>query len=220
MNFIDNFFVFPQAVNIEGELKCNIDPDRYTVYFRNISHVINLTDIPENSTTVLLYDHQSESFLQVNAWEELVSKAVVTSQQALRILQRASFVQIDYYHGKYFTKVFLPVNQLVLNSDTHDFTLYSCFPINYLHPVDWHYSITADVIEAVIHDKTLSMIIEVVPSVLSDSEMYLSHGSETVKLVVGKNTISLPYVQGELIHFGHKPHYKGMGNSLKVEDYL
>jgi len=219
MNYIDNFFVFPQAINVDGKLKCNISENSFKVCYQSYSCEVKLLSLPQNSTTMLLYD-ESIGFIQIDEWENTVSQAKVTSQAALNYLRRACFIQIDHYQTQYFTKVFLPIRQLVLESDTHDFTFHSCFPIDFLHPIDWHYQITADLLSANIKDGILTVVVDVVPSVLFTGDMYLNYTTQAIKLVKGKNNITLPYSQGNLMHFGHKPYYKGMGNCIKVENYL
>lgn len=220
MSFIDNLFVFSEAVKANGRLKCNIDGDSYTFHYRTACHTIRLSSLPPDSATLLLYDHLSDSFIEVRHWDDLVSQAGVTSPEALRILRRASFFQADYFNGEYFIKIFLPLEQMVLDSDTHDFSLYSCFPVDYFHPLDRQYSITHDVLRASVRDGELAMELEIVPSVLPRQRMYLTYGDRTVPLSPGRNSVVLPYRQGQRVHFGDKPYFRGVSNSLKVEDYL
>lgn len=220
MSFIDDFFVFPEAVNIAGRLKCNVEPNSYTLFFQGSSHKVDLLLLPPDSVTLVLFDELSQSFFQINHWEKIISHAKLASQEALRALRRACFLQIDSFSNTYFTKLFLPVRQIVLESDTHDFSLYSQFPISYLHPIDWQYQITADVMSAKIKKEILEVELDVIPPVRADREMYLNYGDAAVKLSAGTNSIALPYLQGEFIYFSCIPHHKGMGNYCKIEDYL
>jgi hypothetical protein len=220
MSFIDDFFVFPQAVSLTGALQCDIFDGDYKLSFNGSSHIVKLSCIPPNSTTMLLYIEETASFLQIDQWEEAVSQVGVTSQEALRLLRRVCFMQIDYYHAKPFIKVFLPINQVTLQSSTHDFSLYSHFPVNFIHPVDWQYQINADVVSAKVSGEMLELCLTVLPPVLSERDMYLTYGHDTQKLVVGENRFVLPYVKGEHVYLGNKPLYKGRGNLIPVESYL
>lgn len=220
MDFIDDFFVFPQAVNVEGELTLNIKDNEYTLAFREVSHSFQITSLQPNSTMVMLFDEPSNSFLQVDNWQDVVRDAGLSSLEALYKLSRPNFIQIDNIRGKYFTKVFLPVNQLILKSDTHDFGLYSHFPINYLHPVDWQYQISMDILSAKVKENRLSLLVDVVPPVTTSEAMFLRYGGESVELVGGKNKFSFPYRKDELIYLGSTPDCKGKGNSYQIEAYL
>ena len=220
MTFIDDFFVFPEAIDIDGQLKCNVEPASYTLFFQDAAHKIELSALPADSVTLVLFDGPSRSFLQINHWEKIVSSSRLASQEALRVLRRACFLQIDSFNSKYFTKLFLPVKQMVLNSDTHDFSLYSHFPLSYLHPIDWQYQIGADVVSAEVKDNILEMILDIIPPVQTNRDMYLNYGDAAVKLSSGQNFVTAPYVQGELIYLSCIPHHKGMGNYCKIEGYL
>ncbi len=219
MSFIDNFFVFPQAVAIEGELKCNITADCYTLSFMESSHTIDLARLEPDSTTLVLYDEGSRSLFQVDHWEKILAHERLSSQQALYKLNRPNFIQVDHCRGGTFTKIFLPMNQIILASDTNDFSLYSHFPIDYLHPVDWHYHPTMTILDAVVEGNTLTLEIDAVPAIF-DRDMFLSYGNESVRVPAGRNTLAFYYVKGKTLHLGSKPYYKGRGNSYRIEDYL
>lgn len=220
MSFIDNLFVFPQAVAIEGHLRCNITGDGLLLKFDDSLIDIKMADLYGDSTTIVLYNEPTQEMVLVQQWEKLVSEAGVTARQALQYLRRACFLQIDYYQGKYFIKVFLPINQLVLASDTNNFTFNSCFPLDFLHPIDWQYHITADVLSAVVKEGILTLELDIIPSVLFDQGMYLNYGDRTIQLAEGLNHVALPYVEGQLVHFSDKPGHRGMGNCIQVENYL
>lgn len=219
MNFLDDFFVFPQAIAIEGELKLDFAMDNYTLYFRDKSHTISLLQLEADSTTMLLFDEGSESFFQVDNWQKILRHERLSSQQALKLIGRPNFIQIDKYSGRLFTKVFLPNNQFVLASDTHDFTLYSHFSIDYIHPLDWHYQPSIDILAAVVKGNALTLRLDAIPSIFNGS-MFLSYGDESVELSAGLNTLNFPYIEGETLHLGNKPHYKGIANSFRIEEYL
>ena len=220
MDFIDDFFVFPQAVDIEGELTLNIQDSEYTIAFRDISHTFQLTSLQPNSTLLLLFDEPSNSFLQVDNWQDVVSEAGLSSLEALHKIRRPNFIQIDHTRGKYFTKVFLPAKQLILKSDTHDFGLYSHFPISYLHPVDWQYQISMDILSAELIGKNVKLLIDVVPPVTTSEAMFLRYGEHSVQVAAGKNQLSFPYKKDELLYLGNTPNCKSIGNSYRLEVYL
>ncbi|MBP2636003.1 MAG: hypothetical protein H6Q72_1910 [Firmicutes bacterium] len=202
---IEHFFVFPNCVNIEGQLTIDITPGQYKIECGENQYTVNRQDIPDNSSFCLLYDYMLDDFIPIEHWEKLTACLNMRSMETLAYLQQSCVFQIHYYNKIPFVKVFLPQGQQTLVSHTHNFSENSYFPISFIHPLDYLYFPTFDIFNVSLDDAQENVIIDLhlVPSV-TNFAVYANYGMYCLPLNPGVNHVTIPYCPGESLYIGAK----------------
>ncbi len=202
---IEDFFIFPDCVNVDGQLKIDITPGQYWIEFGGNDYTVNLSKIPPNSSFCLLYDYMIDDLIPVVHWEKLTSCLGMRSMETLNFLQQSCMFQIHYYNATPFVKVFLPRGQQTLISHTHDFSVNSYFPISFIHPFDYLYLPTFDVFNVSLDDNKENVVIDMqlIPPV-TNFDVYANYGANCLQLKPGVNQLTIPYCPGENLYIGAK----------------
>jgi len=213
-----DFFVFHGSVHADGLLSCDIYNDKYVVRFNNKEFVLLLKDLKEDSVFVLMYDNATDELIPFYNWDKLQALTQLQSMELLQALQQNAFFQLYYYGKRPFVKVFLPINQQTLMSNTHNFSQNLYWPTDMIHPLDYLYIPTFEILTAEVSGGMVTMEIDIVPSVHRDN-MYLSYGGRAISVQPGRQIVTLPYAPGERVYVGAKDNRK-KGCSFDLEGLL
>lgn len=211
-------FVFSNTVAAEGSLKLNILQDQYEVTFNTQVVRIKLTELNEHSSSMVMYNNALDQLYCLHNFRQIAEEFKLSVSEVLTKTQNNAFMQIDCKQGSPFVKIFLPQGQYTLLSDTHDFAD-NCYLVkDFIHPLDWQYCATYDLVHIDRRDGLLTAIIEVAPA-LSGEQVFLNYGKQVWPLGVGENHVSLTYCQGEKFYIG-RPGCRYEGQTLEVEKLL
>lgn len=213
-----DFFIFPNCVEVSGEMRVDITGNQYSIDFSNHHYIIDLDEIPLQSVFCLLYDCIMDVIIPIKHWEKLTGCLQLRSMEALNHLQQNCIFQLYYYNNKPFVKVFLPAGQQTLISNTHDFSLNRYLPVSFIHPVDYLYLPTVDVLSVNRKNGKIMLEINMIPPI-TGYDVYATYGDFTIELKAGVNKVIAPYCKKERLYFGAKEERK-KGLSFDIEELL
>lgn len=220
MPTIDHFYVFPECVKVNGWLKVNIVDGNYEVAIDNNCAVVANEQINKNTANLVLYDEAAGNWTLFNDIDSVLKQSNIAASDFLKAINQNALLQIDWFGSGHFVKAFLPIGQMNLLSDTHDFSQCAHFPLTAIHPVDWQYQPSAILRKAkFVEAGQIKLNIEAIPSVLSDS-IYYRYGTQSGSIPLGAHDIDLVYEPQQVMKIGK---YEGFTYSYKdipVEEAL
>ncbi|MDU4960949.1 MAG: hypothetical protein E6X17_09870 [Sporomusaceae bacterium] len=219
MRTIDHFYVFPECVRVSGQLKVNIADDQYAVSINNQHTSIAFDQIHKNTANLVLYDAAMGTLTLFKDLDSVTKQQHVLASDFLKAIQKNSLLQIDWFGSGHFVKAFLPMGQVNLLSDTHDFSQCAHFPLTAIHPVDWQYQPSAILRQAELAGSQLRLRIEAIPSILSDSIFY-RYGSQTGAIPLGVHDILLSYEPQQVLHIGKHEGFAYSYKDIAIEESL
>lgn len=208
-----NLFVFPDAVNRyedSEKIKLNIDGDKFHMITGNTKNTIDTSLLRDGSTTMVLNNGDIDNTFVLYNFREILQALNLTPQEMLHSLNLRGFMQIDKCNGDLFIKVFLLKGDSCLESDTDDFSSYAHCTLDYIHPLDWAYSWTVKHVNAELDGDYVNIEFDLLKSDFWSRDVYVSHGGQSAKLVVGHNKVRFKYIDTENAYIGEENcRYKG-----------
>jgi len=212
---IDHLFVFSDTVSVDGSLTLNIVQGYYEITFNEQIARINMNDLKDDCVTMVMYNNYLDRMYCLYNFKQVAQVFGMKNSDVLKYTKHNAFVQIDQKRSVPFIKVFLPKDQYTLCSDTHDFSD-NCHVIkDFIHPLDWHYCATYDLLHVVKQGNLINVLMDVVPS-FSGEKVFLNYGRQVYSLESGENKLMLSYCPGEKIYVG-SPNSRYEGHAIDVE---
>lgn len=220
MRTIDHFYVFPECVRVSGQLKVNIADGNYEVSINNNAAIVTKDQIDKNTANLVLYDEAMGSLMLFNDLDSVTKRNKLSASDFLKAIKRNALLQIDWFGSGHFVKAFLPIGQMNLLSDTHDFSQCAHFPITAIHPVDWQYQPSAILRKAEFGEANqIKLSIEAIPSILSGC-IYYRYGTQSGSIPLGVHDITLSYEPQQMIKIGKYEGFEYSYKDIPVEEAL
>lgn len=221
MKTVDHFYVFPECVRAYNtQLKVNITDGGYEVTIDNKTLIVDNASIRKNTSNIVMFDTILGEMFLFKDFDSVTKKSNISANNFLKQVRQSGLLQIDWFGTGHFVKAFLPIGQVNLLSDTHDFSQCSHFPISAIHPVDWQYQPDAILRNIYILDGgKLDIRIESIPSMLSDS-IYYRYGSQSGSIPLGLNDIVLNFEPRAVLQIGKHEGFKYSYRDIDVEELL
>ena len=180
---------------------------------------INPELIADGNAAMVLFSPITNSLLVHYGYSCLCEAMNVTHSEFLDVASLYGFMQIDRYKNRVYIKVFLPRGQYSLESDTDDYSDNVYMTADAIHPVDWQYIPTFDLIDAAVTDKgKLLLRLGVCRPAVEEAEgnMHINYAGQTAELKDGEHTYEFTFVKGENAYIGY-PYSRRKGRMLEVD---
>lgn len=222
-----DIFVFPDMMNIVGTVKLDTYGREMTLTYTVMDDepasckkvVINPELIKDGSTAAVLYSPITNSLIVHYGYSALCEAMNVTHSEFLKVAGLYCFMQLDRYKNKVFIKVILPKEQFSLESDTDDYSDNVYMTADCVHPLDWQYVPTFDLVDAKINDKgKLLLTLGVCRPAVEEAEgnMHINYAGQVLPLKDGVHTYELYFLKGENAYIGY-PNSRRKGRMLEVD---
>lgn len=219
-------FVFTDMVNAEGRISLDRDgsDDRYTLAYSFDGTVktvhIDLSTIKDGNAAMVLYSPIVNSLIVHYGYSALCEAMNVTHSEFLKVASLYGFMQMDRYGNRVFIKVFLPKGQFCLDSDTDDYSDNAYLTADCVHPLDWQYIPTYDLVSVTVDEgdkPQLHMTLRVCRPAVEEAmgNMYINYAGQCQELHDGVNHINFRFVKGENAYIGY-PYSRHKGRMIEV----
>ena len=220
MQTIDHFYVFPECVKVSGQLKVNISDGHYEVSINNHAAIVTKEQIAKNTANLVLYDEAMGALTLLQDLDSVTKRNNISASDFLKAINKNALLQIDWFGSGHFVKAFLPIGQMNLLSDTHDFSQCAHFPIAAIHPVDWQYQPGAILRKAEFGDgNQIKLSIEAIPSLLSDC-IYYRYGTQSGSIPLGVHDITLSYEPQQIVKIGKYEGFEYSYRDIPVDEVI
>lgn len=214
-----DLFVFANSVSIDGRLCINIDEKGIVeIIYNDKSCYVDTSVLNNWSTTCVLFNQLNDSLFTVYNYHEMCKLQNLTHSEMLKMACVNCFMQIDKKNGKLFSKIFLPYNQFTLESDKNDFSENLYLTKDFIHPLDWQYMWTFELLKLEKADDLLNGTIDIAPSCLGGT-LFINYAGQIQQILPGENQFSFKFVKGENLFLG-EPYARYKGQMIEVEKAL
>lgn len=222
-----DIFVFPDTVKAPGFVKLDRGDKDYVLTYallddepRSYKSVhVNPELIADGAVAMVLYSPVTNKLLVHYGYSCLCEAMDVTHSEFLEVANLYGFMQLDRYKNRVYIKVFLPRGQYSLESDTDDYSDNVYMTADAIHPVDWQYIPTFDLVDAAVTDegKLLLRLGVCRPAVdEAGDNMHINYAGQVAELKDGEHTYEFTFVKGENAYIGY-PHSRRKGRMLEVD---
>ena len=222
-----DIFVFPDMVKAPGTIKLDRDGKDYVLTYvladdepRSYRSVhINPELIADGVAAMVLYSPVNDKLLVHYGYSCLCEAMNLTHSEFLEVASLYGFMQLDRYKNRVYIKVFLPKGQYSLESDTDVYSDNVYMMADCVHPIDWQYIPTFDLVDAAVTDKgKLLLRLGVCRPAVEEAEgnMHINYAGQTAELVEGEHTYEFTFVKGENAYVGY-PHSRRKGRMLEID---
>lgn len=217
-----DLFPFADVVRLPGRIKLDSSDGNYSLtYVDGDLHqtvTINPHCLADGNTAMVIYSPINQQLLVHYGFSALCEAMNVTHSEFLKLTQLHGLMQLDRYEDRLYIKVFLPKNQYVLDSDTDDYSDKLYLNADCIHPLDWQYVPTFDLLDARIDGDKLYLKLDVCRPSVDEAmgNMHINYAGQTAELRQGVCTYIFTYVAGENAYIGY-PHSRRRGRILEID---
>lgn len=217
-----DLFPFADVVELPGRVKLDKSGEIYKLSYiegdLKKSVAINTNCITNGNVAMVIYSPLNQKLLVHYGFSALCEAMDVTHSEFLKLTQLHGLMQLDRYDGRLYIKVFLPQNQYVLDSDTDDYSDKLYLDADCIHPLDWQYMPTFDLMDAKIDNGKLILELDTCrPSVdAAAGNMHINYAGQCLELRQGESRYEFVYVPGENAYIGY-PYSRRKGRILEID---
>ncbi len=215
-----HLFIFPDAVCSDDRIKLNIHGDELELWCNDKRVSIREHLLRSGSSATIIRNYMKNEFYPLYNFREILQYISMAPTEALSLLKINGYMQIDRSGEDSFVKVFLPVGQGELESDTTDFSQYPHVPGFKLHDLDRVYSWNAVTEKVWVEGNTIQLRVFLHRSHFCKDPLYVSHGGQSVALQDGDNEISFEYQPAEDVYYGLTWNGRYVGRRAKIKELL
>lgn len=216
-------FVFPDMVGVQGRISLNRDGDVYALrYTQNDNFVrevfIDTEVISDGNVAMVMFCPITGDLIVHYGFSQICESLNMTHSEFLKTVSIFGFMQLDRYKDRVFCKVFLPKGQYSLDSGTDDYSDNAYMTADCIHPLDWQYVPTYDLVDAKVEDGRLKLTLGVCRPAVSEAmgNMHINYAGQCAELVDGECTYEFKHVKGENAYIGY-PYSRRKGRMIDVE---
>lgn len=215
-----HIFIFPNSVRSDDRIKLNIHGDELELWCNDKKVTVREHLLRSGSSTSVIRNYMKDEFYPLYNFREILQYISMAPAETLRLLGINGYMQIDRSGGDSFIKVFLPVGQEDLLSDTTDFSGYPHVPGVRLHELDRAYSWNAVTERARLEGGRLFLQVFLHRSTFCKDPLYVSHGGQSMALQDGENEIVLEYVPMEDVYYGLTENGRYVGRRANIKEII
>lgn len=203
-----NIFPFADVVELPGRVKLDKSGEVYKLSYIEgdfkKSVAINTNCIANGNVAMVIYSPLNQKLLVHYGFSALCEAMDVTHSEFLKLTQLHGLMQLDRYGDTIYIKVFLPKGQYCLDSDTNSYANKLYLNADCIHPLDWQYMPTFDLLDAKIDNGKLILELNTCrPSVdAANGNMHINY--------------EFVYVPGENAYIGY-PYSRRKGRVLEID---
>lgn len=220
--FKKDLFVFPDIVNISGEISLNCKDGVYCLMYQYgaETHTVHINPnlIADGNVAMVIYSPLNNSLFVHYGFSQLCESMNVTHSEFLKLACVNGLMQIDRYGKRLFIKVFLPKKQYSLYSDTDDYSDNAYLTADCCHPLDWQYIPTYELIDAKVEDEKLYLTLGVCRPSVDEAmgNMHINYAGQCAELQDGEHTYVFHFVKKENAYVGY-PYSRRKGRIIDIE---
>lgn len=215
-----HIFIFPDAICSDDRIKLNIHGDELKLWCNDRKVSIKEHLLRSGSSTTVIRNYLKDEFYPLYNFREILQYISMVPTEMLKLLKINGYMQVDRSGEDSFIKVFLPIGQVELESDTTDFSTYPHVPGFRLHGLDREYSWNAITEKAWVEGNTIHLQVFLHRSPFCKDPLYVSHGGQSVALQNGENKISFEYLPAEDVYYGLTWNGRYVGRRAKIKELL
>lgn len=220
-------FVFPDMVGLPGRVSLNREGDVYTLrytlddnsgqpFVREV--VIDTEAVCDGNVAMVMFCPITNDMIVHYGFSQICESLNMTHSEFLQIVSVYGLMQVDRYQERVFCKVFLPKKQHSLDSVTDDYSDNAYMTADCVHPLDWQYMPTYDLVNAKVEDGRLELTLGVCRPAVNEAmgNMHINYAGQCLELADGEHTYVFKYVKGENAYIGY-PYSRRKGRMIDIE---
>lgn len=217
-----DLFPFADVVELPGRVKLDKSGEVYKLSYIEgdfkKSVAINTNCIANGNVAMVIYSPLNQKLLVHYGFSALCEAMDVTHSEFLKLTQLHGLMQLDRYGDTIYIKVFLPKGQYCLDSDTNSYANKLYLNADCIHPLDWQYMPTFDLLDAKIDNGKLILELNTCrPSVdAAAGNMHINYAGQCLELRQGQSKYEFVYVPGENAYVGY-PYSRRKGRVLEID---
>lgn len=217
-----DLFPFADVVKLPGRIKLNSTDGNNSLTYEECglrkTVTINPHCLADGNTAMVIYSPLNQQLLVHYGFSALCEAMDATPSEFFKLTQLHGLMQLDRYGDRLYIKVFLPQNQYVLDSDTDDYSNKLYLNADCIHPLDWQYIPTFDLLNAEIYEDKLILKLDVCRPSVEEAlgNMHINYAGQTAELRQGAHDYVFTYVPGENAYIGY-PHSRRKGRILEID---
>lgn len=218
--FLKNCFVFHTKNKLFGELTLDIYNSFLHLQYDDKSLTLYFDTIEEDSSVLLGYNTIVEKLYTLYNFDVITGYLNCLNKDFCRLSKVYSFMQIDRKNHQFFTKIFLPINQFSLHSNTHSFydncydveTASDLFDLRFIPKIYIH--------SAKIHNNQLYLDYEIHHSDYHEEFIYFTYLNESKKVLTRRGQITFSQYKPDQFLFCGRKNCNNLGRRIYIDSFL
>lgn len=218
--FLKNLFVFHTKNKLSSELVLDIYDSFLCLQYDNNSLTLYFDTIEEDSSVLLGYNNNLKKLYTLYNFDIITGYLNCLNKDFCRLTGICSFMQIDRKNHQFFTKVFLPINQFSLISNTHTF-YDNCYDIETASDLfDLRFIPKIYINSAKIINDKLYLNYDIEQSDYHEDFIYFTYLNESKKVFVGHGEIQFSDYRPYQYLFCGRKNCNNLGRRIYIDSFL
>lgn len=218
--FLKNLFVFHTENMLFGELTLDIYDSFLYVQYDNKSLNLYFDSIEEDSSMLLGYNYNLKKMYTLYNFDVVTGYLNCLNKDFCRLNNVYSFMQIDRKNHQFFTKIFLPINQFSLISNTHSF-YDNCYDVGTaLDLFDLRFIPEVQINSVKVIDNELYINYNIKPSEYNEDFIYFTYLDESKKVFIGCGEVKFSHYEPYQYLFCGRKNCNNLGRRIYIDSFI